>query len=238
MSGTSTELLASSAATTNVYQELLGKDASAAGIRAPSLDDMGKKLSYRSDDSRTVLEVGNAPVEIAGLKLRALHAGDGLVLEIANATAGKEYAYNVTTEVIPAGDCTSARPLPLDVIVIGAETMTRTECSWHDRSSIVVKKVETMEISPLSSYLLRQTPAVLLGIEPRIARGSHTAGNKECPTVLTQTTRSQLERGEIGWRDLADFYARHRCQTYLFPADYRAFTQDKARELPAVRSGN
>lgn len=238
VSGTSTELLASSAATAGVYQELLGRDAAAAGIRAPSLDDMARKFAYRSDEARHVLEVGQPAIEVAGLTVRALHAGDNLVLEIANATPKVPLAYEITTEVIPAASCLAAHPLPLDVNVIAAETLTRVECGWHDKAVVVVKKVETMEVPPLSAYLLDQTPPVLLGIEPRIARGAKHPGNKECPTMLSQTVRNELERGEIGWRDLADFYARHRCQTYLFPSDYRAFTTDKQRELPATRAGN
>jgi hypothetical protein len=54
---------------------------------------------------------------------------------------------------------------------------------------------------------------------------------------VPQAVRSGLERGEIGWRDLIDFYARHRCQTYQFPLLYRAFKIDGERPVPAVSVG-
>ncbi len=237
-SGTSTELLASSAQTQNVYRELLAKDAIAAGVRTPTIDDMSKKFAYRSDDARHVLEVGQPAVELSGLKLRAVHAGDNLALEIANTTQ-VELAYHIVSDALPNTSCANARPLPLDVVVVGAETMLRTECGWHDGISLVVKKVETIELPPLGAYLLRQTPPPLLAIDARVARGSKSGpGNKECGVIQSQSLKTQLDRGEIGWRDLTDFYARHRCQTYQFPLEYRAFTQDNQRGLPVSGSGN
>jgi len=60
---------------------------------------------------------------------------------------------------------------------------------------------------------------------------------ERCAFALPQAVRSGLERGEIGWRDLIDFYARHRCETYHFPYDYRAFKKDNERSVPAVTPG-
>jgi hypothetical protein len=51
---------------------------------------------------------------------------------------------------------------------------------------------------------------------------------------MPQVVRSGLENGRIGWRDLVDFYARHRCQTYEFPIAYRALKSDGERPIPAV----
>jgi hypothetical protein len=238
MRGSTTELLASSAQTQNVYRELLNKDAVAAGVRTPSIDDMSHKFAYRSDDVRHVLDVGQPPLELAGLKLRAVHAGDSLALEIVNPTQ-VDLGYHIVTESLPNTGCANARPVPLDVLVVSSEPLMRTECVWHDGSALVVKKVETVELPPLGVYLIRQTPPPLLAIEPMVARGSKTGpGNKECATIQSQTLKTQLDRGDIGWRDLIDFYARHRCQTYQFPLDYRAFTQDGQRSLPATGSGN
>lgn len=236
-SGTSSELLASSAGTANVYRELLAKDAIAAGVRTPSIEDMSRKFAYRADDARHVLEVGQPAIELAGLKLRALHTGDQLVLEIVNATDAP-LAYHVVAEPTPAGGCTSARPLPIDLATIDSDPIVRTECVWHDGGALVVKKVETLAVPPLGIYLLRQAPPALLLIDANTARGARVPASKECTSNLGPTVRLGVERGEIGWRDLADYYARHRCQTYQFPPDYRAFTQDGQRALPVTRSGN
>jgi hypothetical protein len=78
----------------------------------------------------------------------------------------------------------------------------------------------------------------VVGIKPRIARGHYApTATERCSVALPQAVRSGLERGEIGWRDLVDFYARHRCQTYQFPLLYRAFKSDGEHSVPAVSMG-
>ena len=57
---------------------------------------------------------------------------------------------------------------------------------------------------------------------------------RRCP----KWSEAASNRGDIGWRDLVDFYARHRCQTYQFPSSYRAFKSDGERPIPAVESGD
>jgi len=101
--------------------------------------------------------------------------------------------------------------------------------------AIIVTKVETIELSPLMAWYVSQVPPHVVGIGPRIARGHRGVEGKErCSAVMPQVVRTGLDRGTIGWRDLVDFYSRHRCQTYQFPSNYRAFKQDGERALPAV----
>ena len=237
--GTSTQLLTKSTGAPAVYQDFLAHDATAAGVLTPAYEDMTKKLAFRADDVRHVLEVGEPPIEVAGLRLAAVYANDTLALEISNATKST-LGYFIKTSPTPnVADCNKARPLPLNVMVIekGA-TETRVECVKRDGMAIAVTKVETVELSPLSAYYLRQVPPALVGIEDRVARGHVAAKTKEpCSPIVSQAVRTGLERGEIGWRDLADFYSRHRCQTYSFPLGYRAFTEDGQRQIPATGSG-
>ena len=99
----------------------------------------------------------------------------------------------------------------------------RVECGWHDGIALAVARVETLEVLPLSAWYLDHVPPSAVGIEPRIARGHRQpASGAPCAFALSQAVRSGLERGEIGWRDLVDFYARHRCQTYQFPLSYQS----------------
>ncbi|MCX5742195.1 MAG: hypothetical protein NT062_06840 [Proteobacteria bacterium] len=235
--GTSTELLTRSAATTNVYLELLAKDATLAGVPAPTLESMTKKFPYSQDEQRHMLEVGQPATSIVGLALRAQHAGDAIVLEIQN-TSKQTLAYHIVTQVIPATICDQARPLPVDAIVIAGEsTIVRTECVWRDDAVIAVTKVETMELPPISAYLVGQVPPVTLGIEPNTAHGHHLPAT-HCTANISRNVQSELEKGSITWRDLVDFYARHRCQTYQFIADYRALNSDGQRAIPAVSDRN
>ncbi len=237
--GTSTQLLTKSQASPAVYQDFLAKDAGVAGVSAPTIDAMSRKLSFRTDDVRHVLEVGEPPIEVAGLRLAAVRANDTIALEIQNMTKADLGYFIQTTPTPNISGCQAARPLPLDVMVIGkGEKLTRVECVWRSGMAIAVTKVETVEVSPLSAYYLRQVPPTVLGLEDRVTRG-HVAPktNEPCAAIVSQAVRTGLESGEISWRDLADFYARHRCQTYNFPLGYRAFTQNSQRPLPAVVSG-
>jgi hypothetical protein len=237
-SGTSSELLTRSSASPAVYQDFVGRDAAAAGVYAPTIEELSRKLLYRVDEARHVIAVGQPPLEIAGVRLRAVHLTDVLALEVTNAT-DSDIAYAVITAPMPAAGCNSAAVQPFNAMTIArGHSETRVECGWRDGMALAVTRVETVEVSPLSAWYLSHVPPSVVGIPPRIARGHYAAAATErCSVAVPQAVRSGLERGEIGWRDLVDFYARHRCQTYQFPLLYRAFKSDGERAVPAVSTG-
>jgi len=219
--GTETELIAQAAAAPAVYNDYLAKDAEAAGVAVPSLEDMARKLAYRFDDKRRILEVGEPAIVVEGLSLVIAKNRQTLVLTIEN-TTGADIAYRVVTEPIPTTNCNSAQPLPFNAVVLanGARA-TRVECTWRTGMSLAITRVELVELSPLSAWYLAQVPPPLLGIDPRVARG-HSPAAKTCSAIPSHALESGLKSGEIDWRDLVDFYARYRCQTYQFPLTYRA----------------
>lgn len=232
--GTQSQLLAKSSSSPVVYKGFLETDAASGGVRVPSLDEMSKKLAYRVDEARHVLEPGKPPLELAGVKIFLERASDQVILVIAN-QLDATIAYNVvTTPSTGEGACSSVAPLAHNAMVIEkGGSQRRTECAWRDGMSIIVSKVETIEVSPLSAWYLSQLPPALVGIEPRIARGHHgVAPTDKCTPVMSQVTRTGIDRGEIGWRDLIDFYARHRCQSYQFPSTYRALRSDGEVAIP------
>lgn len=236
--GTERQMIERASQSPEQYREFLSKDATQAGTPAPTIDEMSRKLPYRVDEARHVLEAGQPPIELAGLRLRVVKGVETFNLEIQNVT-GSNAAYNVVTEPIPnASSCTKVDPLPLDVLVIPkGSTEVRVECSWHDGIALAVKKVETLELGPLQSYYVSEVPPDFFGIDYRIARAHHGVENKQGCGHRSGSVMTGIDRGEISWRDLVDFYARHRCQTYHFPASYRAFTQDGQKQLPAVGAG-
>ncbi|MEJ7603353.1 MAG: hypothetical protein WKG01_36030 [Kofleriaceae bacterium] len=218
-----TALTEQAAAAPAVYEDHLARDASTAGLAVPTLDDMTRTLPYRFDDKRHVLEVGEQPVQIAGLALVISRAREGLVLAIEN-TTGKDVAYHVVSAPVPTTNgCNSAPALPFNAVVLarGAREV-RVECAWRTGMALAVTRVELVELPPLSTWYLSQVPAPLLGIEPRIARGHRSPNTSVCSPIASHALESGLEHGEIVWRDLVDFYARYRCQTYQFPLTYRA----------------
>jgi hypothetical protein len=238
--GTDRELFARSIGSPSVYQSFLERDAAAAGVRATTVDDMSRKLPYRVDEAKHSLEPGQPPVEVAGLRLHVERMRDAIVLVMQN-TVDAPVAYNVVTSPsLGVASCNSAVPLPFDANVIAkAGSTTRVECVWRDRMAIVVSRVETLELTPLQAWYLDQVPPEVLGIDERVARGHRAADNtSQCSSMVSAVIRGLQERGEITWRDLADFYARHRCQTYQFPSSYRAFKVDGERQLPAASDGS
>ena len=44
--------------------------------------------------------------------------------------------------------------------------------------------------------------------------------------------RLALEAGELAWRDLVDFHARHSCKRYEMPENFKAFSRDAEKTLP------
>ena len=234
--GTAGSLVAKTTGTPVVYQDFLAKDAAAAGVRVPSLDDMQKKLPHRSDDGRHVLEVGQPAIPIAGLELSIAEASGALVLDIRN-TTDSALAYIIDTKPIPSiSGCTQAAAIPLNVMVIAAgASVRRVECVWREGMSLVVTRVETIAVAPLSAWYVSLVPPRVVGVDDRIARAHQPPETGEkCSIVMPQAVKSGLERGQIGWRDLIDFYARHRCSTYRFPLAYRAFKADDEQTVPAV----
>lgn len=234
--GTQTQLLSKSTASPAVYKGFIDSDAASAGVVAPSPAQMAQKLAYRVDEGRKVLEPGKPPIELAGLRIRVERAGDSMIMVIEN-KLDSDIAYQVVSSVSTGGGaCNSVTALPFNAMVIakgGSER--RTECVYREGMAIIVTKVETLEVSPLSAWYVSQVPPSIIGMENRLSRGHRgvTAG-QACSPVVPQVVRTSLERGEIGWRDLIDFYARHRCQTYVFPASYRAFKSDGALTIPYV----
>ena len=240
-SGTQSQLLAQSTASPAVYKTYLDSDAASAGVVAPTPEQMAKKLAYRVDEARHVLEPGKPPIEAAGLRIRLERAGDSLVTVIEN-KLDSAVAYQVVSAPsngASSSACSQASALPFNAMVIakgGSER--RTECVYRDGMAIIVTKIETIEVGALSAWYLSQVPPSVVGVEQRLARGHQAVqGSEPCSPVVSQVVRTSLERGEIGWRDLADFYARHRCQTYPFPPTYRAFKSDGDHVLPVATGG-
>ncbi|HEY4240887.1 MAG TPA: hypothetical protein VGM88_13785 [Kofleriaceae bacterium] len=234
--GTQRDLLEAQRRAQPIFLDTVAKDAARAGVPTPTIAELSRVFPYLRDDTRHVLEVGQPAVTIAGLALRAVHTEGGIALEIAN-TSASDLAYRVDTQIAPMiAGCNSAPLLPFNAMVVAhGKTETRAECIWRDGMAIAVTSVETMAVGPLSAFYLSEVPPSVVGVDPRVGRGHEApSADEKCSSVESQVVRSGLDRGQIGWRDLVDFYARHRCQTYQFPPTYRAFKVDGERALPDV----
>jgi hypothetical protein len=237
---TAEQLLNSTLTSPAVWRNFLEQDARAAGVPAPTPAQMGKVLLYRGDSARHVLSFEEPSVTIAGLTL-TLEKGDSdrASLAIHNATQS-DLAYRVaTTASVGSSVCNGAAPQPFNALIVSkGETERRTECVFRSDLTITVTAAESLELPPLSSWYVQQVSPAAIGLPARFARAHHSEVTSNCSPIVAQVVRGALEQGDLKWRDLIDFYARHRCETYQFPISYRAFTKDGERELPALPALN
>jgi len=114
---------------------------------------------------------------------------------------------------------------------------TRSECVYRPGWDLEIGKIEVIEIPELSVFYLSAMSPTELGLSNRTSAG-HTppVGVRHCTSVLPARVKRAQERGEILWRDVVDFYARHSCSQYRFPYGYRAFADGSPKTLPAAGS--
>lgn len=235
--------LAAATASEAAWRSFLDQDARAAGVPLPTDEQMRAKLVYRSDESPRTLAPGADPIEVAGLRLtvRAVDDEDGpgelLVLELENLTE-HDLAYRVVSSPRPGGAaCNDRTPLWHDGMVVRRRgKVARSECGYRAGMTLHIEDVETVEVDGLQSVYLSRVPPAALGGDPfdgKTHRPRLPAGVLVCNLVPSQVMRSAIADGSVRWRDLVDFYARHRCDSYRFPMKYRAFERADERPLPA-----
>jgi hypothetical protein len=147
-----------------------------------------------------------------------------------------DLAYRVLTRPsIAPGACADRDALPSNPVVVSARgQVMRSECVYKKGIALYIDRVESVELGGLMTWYVSRVPPPALGMEPRVAKGTRNDGKAPCNLALSQAELNRLERGDTTWRDLIDYYARHRCDSYQFPEGYRAFEADGERELPVV----
>lgn len=234
--GTAGQLLHTTLTSPAVWQNFLRTDARAAGLSAPTPEMMGEVFPYKVEAKATVLTFDASAVIMAGLELR-LERGerDATVLVMRNAGKGP-VAYRVLTRTgLPASACSVAAPLGINALVLApGQTIRRSECSSRTNNELTVLSAETIELPPLAAWYIQRVSPLAVGLEPRWARAHRPEVESSCSAIVPHAQRQALQKGDLTWRDLVDFYARHRCDTYQFPLSYRAFTESGQRPLPAL----
>jgi hypothetical protein len=228
-----------------LYRALIEQDAQAMGVVAPTWDEMMAVFPYfdelssvrslrvgdavRSAHLRLSLGVRRVEGAVEGQSFRADH----LVMRIENLT-GRYLSYRVTTRVPAGARCEAKGVMAHDAIALRPhETILRTECLFQKAASVDVVRVEVMEVTPLSyHYVSRLIPGLIL-YDARTAAGHSAPKGAVCPQTFSwRDIRDGALRGEIAWRDIIDFYARHNCDEYTFFPGYR-YRSDPGAALPA-----
>jgi hypothetical protein len=226
------------------YKEFLARDAEEAGVPVPSVDELSTYFEHRLDTTERTLEPGDdkdAELETAGLRLRlatrdiAGRTKQMMVLQVENLT-DRALAYRVDTApsrgTVP---CAEKEELSHNAIALEPHGMEmRSECIYRKGWTLKVTRVETIELPPLSYHYVSRLFPAHIGLERRVVEGHRVPGHRPCTLVLSAQVSRALAEGTTAWRDLIDFYARHRCETYSFPDSYKAVEPGARLELPAA----
>lgn len=239
----SSATLAAATASEAAWRSFVDQDARAAGVPVPTDEQLRAKLVYRTDESPRTVAPGADPIEAAGLRVTVLAIddpdgpGELMVLSLENLTE-HDLAYRVVASPRPGGAaCNDRTPLWHDAMVIRRRgKVERSECGYRAGMTLHIEKIETVEVEGLQSVYLSRVPPIAIGGDPfdsKTHRPRLPAGVLVCNLVPSQVLRSAIGDGSVRWRDLVDFYARHRCDSYHFPLSYRAFERQGERPLPA-----
>jgi hypothetical protein len=228
-----------------VYRGQLEQDARSFGVPAPGPGEIETPFVYveelrgrRKLTSRNPIETPHLKLSLDVEKHQASMDGQSfrfehLVMRIENRT-GKYLAYRIKTDVSDKKKCSSKGDIPHNAIVIEPnQTLRRTECLFRNHRSVDVDLVEVIELPQLAAVYASRLPATSVLYDARTSAGHVPLKGTLCPQTFSwREIQDGIDRKQIGWRDVIDFYARHNCDEYAFFRNYR-FRTDAAAPLPA-----
>jgi len=223
------------------FNGYLIKDAKAFGIPPASPRQMAAAFPYRADRERRVLAPGDT-TEVLGMKLVLTvekvkgSSRKHMILTIEN-QGHKALAYRIETKPSSGnGSCGRMRQLRHNALALAAgETLKRAECLYRKGRTLEISRVETIVLPELGYYYLSAMDAQNFALGERTS-GLHSRPSKAlvCRIHQASTLRNAILSGTLTWRNQAEFYARHRCNTYSFSGDFSAFEEDGEQSLPAI----
>jgi hypothetical protein len=230
----------------DIYKGYLEQDSIAYHIGNTTPADLTLPFPYEKSEVPQVITPGGAALETGMLRIsvrvekleiknrRGTARAEHLVMRIENKT-DKPVAYRVDTSLGQSADETCSKKTQLDqnaMAVPARGTVERTECFFHDRMNLQVTRVEAMQVPMLSFYYVSRLFPPHLGASVRTSAGHRPPTGEMCQTIPQQAILIGMEKGKVSWRDVIDYYARHRCETYDFPVGYRAFEKPEQHKLP------
>jgi hypothetical protein len=227
------------------YKALVEQDAKSYGIAAPSYEDLQQPNPYFDElhDKRS-LHI-KAPIETRHLRITLevskqttiieSHSlsTDHLVLRIENLTPFF-LAYRIQTSVSDKHPCMLKAELPHNAIALEPkQTILRSECLFRKDAQIAITSIEVIELPALSAYFVSRMPPSSTLYDPRTSTGHTPPRGTMCPQTFSwREIKEGIDKKELGWRDVIDFYARHDCAEYSFFKSYR-YRGDPTAPLPA-----
>jgi len=227
------------------YKGLIEQDAKAYGIPAPPYEDMLQPNPYFDElHDRQHLRL-KAPIETRHLRITLevskqttiieSHSlsTDHFVLRIDNRTP-LYLAYRIQTTVPEKGKCALKAEIAHNAVAIEpGQTALRTECLYRKDSTIDITHIEVIELPALSAFYVSRVPPNSVLYDPRTSAGHLPPRGTMCPQTFSwREIKDGIDKKDIGWRDVMDFYARHNCTEYSFFKSYR-YRGDPGAMLPA-----
>jgi hypothetical protein len=232
--------------TPQMWAAYVSEDAGRFLVPAPRPGDLEAPFDHERIDERQVLLPGET-VETRYLRIgarvekhtatrdRGTYSTAHLVLTIENRT-NRFVAYQIETGVGASPQaCLRKGDVPHNAIALApGETIKRTECVFRKGMRVTLRRIEAMAIPEISYHYVSALYPPHAGLDGRPTRGHRPTRGEPCTAIPEQAIRVGMERGTVTWRDVIDFYARHRCETYIFPAGYKAFTRKGELPLPVT----
>jgi hypothetical protein len=229
-----------------VYRALLETDARTFKVPVPTLEQLARPNVYveelrgghRKLKAKNPIETPHLRLSLAIEKRKATVEGqsfavDHLILRIENRTE-KYLAYRVETSVSDKHKCSNMGDVAHNALVLEPrETLERSECLYRADENVDINHVEIIELPPLSAFYVSRLPPNPTLYDSRTSGGHTPLRGTVCPQTFSwREIQEGIDRKQIGWRDVIDFYARHNCDEYSFFKDYR-YRTDASGELPA-----
>jgi hypothetical protein len=233
-----------------IYRALLEQDARAFGIPPVSATQISTPNPYFEEWKGHRRLKSGASMDTPHLRLTVLiekqQGGssqgqifkvDHLVLRIENLTPSY-LAYRVETDVTSRQKCAGKGEIPHNAIAIEpGEVIQRTECLYWTDQSVDITHIEVIEMPALSAYYVSRLPPALILYDPRTSAGHQPPRGKLCAQTFSwREIREGADRGDLGWRDVIDYYARHNCDEYTFFSSYH-YRVRADEPLPARAQG-
>jgi hypothetical protein len=223
------------------YDGYLEKDSANFGLSRVQVRTMSAVFPYQASHERHVLAPDES-IEVNGLvltmKTPKKRGKRQMTLTIENKTH-KAMAYRIKTRPSPgARSCRRMKHLPHNAIALPPRGLiTRGECTYRKGWTLEVLEVETVALPELAYLYVSSVPVETFGFDKRTS-GKHKSPSPglSCRAIASATFRKSVASGDIGWRDLVDFYARHRCNSYKLPVGYTAFEKNDERVLPVTET--
>jgi len=227
------------------YKGLIEQDAKSYGIPAPPYEDMLQPNPYFDElHERQHLRL-KAPIETRHLRITLevskqttiieSHSlsTDHFVLRIENRTP-LYLAYRIQTTVPEKGKCAMKAEIVHNAVAIEpGQTSLRTECIYRKDSTVDITRIEVIELPALSAFYVSRVPPNSVLYDPRTSAGHLPPRGTMCPQTFSwRAIKDGMDKKDIGWRDVMDFYARHNCTEYSFFKSYR-YRGDPGAMLPA-----